>query len=345
MASGQLKATLQTHTEVVLTLSFAPDSKTLATLDFNARTQLYSVQLWDAAGGQLKADLPVPPDGADYNWLFFAPDGQTLASEGYNPTGPYTIRLWDVASGQLKATVTGGAPPVAFSPDSKTLATGNYSEATHGPTVQLRDVASGQLKATLADTDEPIAFSPDSKTLATVSYDATGYMVRLWDVASGQPKATLPPQRADASSWGFAFSSDSKTLAAPDYYGAREPGTVRLWDAASGQLKATLTGAFVPLTFSPDSKTLATVAAGGVGLWDVASGRLKATLPATQLAFSTDGKTLATRGYSGPLHLWDVALASPIPITAQTSLAQFSPWLTHPFSWSGPGVSLLDPVD
>jgi hypothetical protein len=87
----------------------------------------------------------------------------------------------------------------------------------------------------------------------------------------------------------------------------------------------------------------------------VASAQLKATLMGAgdPLAFSADSKTLATRDGSHHLHLWNAASASPITITAQTSLAQLPAWLTHPFSWSPPGsgrplspeVSLLDPVD
>src|SRR5262249_39568907 len=129
----------------------------------------------------------------------------------------------------------------------------------------------------------------------------------------------------------------------------------------------TLQHAVSTFVFAPDGRTLATTGYDSttgeytaVQLWDVASGQLKSTLKDAgddlaliAISFSTNGKTLATRGDSGHLHLWDVAVASPMLITAQTSLAQFPPWLTHPFSWSDPNygylpspeVSLLDPFD
>src|SRR5262249_62280472 len=131
-------------------------------------------------------------------------------------------------------------------------------------------------------------------------------------------------------------------------------GPVQLWDVASGQLRTTLTDAAPPFAFSPNGQTLATSGVLVARLWDVASGQLKAvTLKGDswprQLAFSTDGRALATRDDSGKLRLWDVASASPITITAQTSLAQFPPWLAHPFSrgsyGGAPRVSLLDPFD
>src|SRR5438094_6674069 len=74
---------------------------------------------------------------------------------------------------------------------------------------------------------------------------------------------------------------------------------VRLWDTASGQLKAILqAGSVVTLAFSPDGKTLATASSDPtVELWDVASGQLKVTLNADgPLAFSPDGQTLAGVG-------------------------------------------------
>ena len=68
---------------------------------------------------------------------------------------------------------------MAFSPDGKTLATGNADD-----TVRLWDVATHrQIGRPLTGHTEPVnsvAFSPDGKTLASGSDDGT---VRLWDVA------------------------------------------------------------------------------------------------------------------------------------------------------------------
>jgi len=93
------------------------------------------------------------------------------------------VRLWDVATGrQIGEPHAGHAGPVysvAFSPDSKTLASGGFDR-----TVQLWDVATGrQIGNPLTGHTNwvfSVAFSPDGKTLASGSLDGT---VRLWDVA------------------------------------------------------------------------------------------------------------------------------------------------------------------
>jgi WD40 repeat protein len=94
-----------------------------------------------------------------------SPDGKILACGDGN-----TIRFWDVASGKLQATLKKaavyGVDSLAFSPDSRTLASGNG-----GNKIKLWDVGTHKLK-TLLDKDSEYAtprvvFSPDGKTLAS----------------------------------------------------------------------------------------------------------------------------------------------------------------------------------
>ena len=70
---------------------------------------------------------------------------------------------------------------VSFSPDGKTLASGNWDL-----TIKLWDVATGKEQATHKSHTEwvrSVSFSPDGKTLASGSSDET---IKLWNVATGK---------------------------------------------------------------------------------------------------------------------------------------------------------------
>jgi hypothetical protein len=151
-----------------------------------------------------------------------------------------------------------------------------------------------------------LAFSPNGTSLAigTSKGNVQGEC-QIWDVASGQMRATSSRQMRAVSA--LCFSPDGCLLALADC-----DGRVQMWDVAGDAGPSALprldAHRALQLAFSSDGKTLAGGSNWAVTLWDVATGRERQSIPAgAPLAFSPDGKTLATLRKSGPgVQLWDV---------------------------------------
>ena len=283
VATAQLIATLEGHTDNVWSVAFSPDGKTLASGSWDQ-----TVRLWAVETEQLRHILT--GHTGEVNSVAFSPDGGTLASGSWDGT----IRLWQPHTGQLKRTLTdhnGGIGTIAFSPDGKMLASASADQ-----TVRLWNTTTWQTEKIVRGHSlvvDWVAFSPDSTIIASGSRDQT---VRLWNVQTGQEIRTLIGHTHDIR--GIVFSPDGNTLVTGD-----ADGTVLLWQTHTGQLKRRLldkTGGIKPVAFSPDGGTLALGNWNVIRLWDPQTGKYKIPLEVEggvlSIAHSPDGLTLASGG-------------------------------------------------
>jgi WD40 repeat protein/serine/threonine protein kinase len=338
---------LSGHQGDVYTVLYSPDGKLLFSSGKDG-----TVRLWDAADGHALCVLAAHQ--REVNTIALSPDGSQLASAGDD----HTVGIWSVPRALAQSTNSIAATQaalldriefshptraVAFSPDSKSLAT------AAGHSIDLFTLPERKPLRSIETTEAvtSLVFSRDGKFV----YGTTDTTVRKWDAATGQELATSGKQMrglvtlaqphdgrhlisasisGQVSWWdadtlagnpiwkrqvgrvdAVAFSPDDKLLA----IGGGKPELV-IWNLASDQRLVTLRGhlgAIWSTTFSPDGAEVATCSADGtVRVWEARSTNPRLLnsdrgVSYFCLAFSPDGRILAAGRATGQIELWDWA--------------------------------------
>ena len=232
-----------------------------------------TVRLWDFATGQLLADPLVGHTDGVLD-VTFSPDGQILASAGRDGT----IILWDMSTFQPIGTPLtahkDGVWEVAFSFDGKILASASWD----GTIILWNALTGKSIGSPLTGHTGAVvslAASPNERILASTGRDGT---IIVWDLATAQPVNTLL-HNFPGTVWRVAFSPNGKTLASAGCaqlttHGNCEQGEVRLWDVVTGrQLGQSFVGhqdLVWSIAFSPDGRQLASNSRDGtVIIWDL----------------------------------------------------------------------------
>jgi WD40 repeat protein len=309
-------------------MHFAPDGQTII---FSSSWQ---IAILDAKTGKLVKKMDIGERNYFRGGMITAlsNDGKLLAMQPSQYVEHVPVQIWDVQTGKKAATLPGrgaACKALAFSPDGKRLLlasvrpesvskNGIYFGNGSNLIVACIDVPKREIVAELSlEVQRPVTLGPDGETIGIESKDHDA--IHIKHLPSGKERCVIPARESQA-----AFLPDGKSLLTLD-----KQGTATLWDAASGKKIRELDGALVTseqriLGFSSDGKTIVAVDGDSVPflvLWNALNGKRLNRSSAheaaiTCIAYSPDGKLLASGSLDKTVRLWKVASAEHVRLIA-----------------------------
>jgi WD40 repeat protein len=211
-------------------------------------------------------------DYIEINGVLFSPDGQTLAGDVYSLHCPTCTEIDGLDRSLVLWRATDGAIIASIDHLGGWIAyskDGNRLIALEMESMQVINTADGSTVERINGFTNPVAgmaISPDGKTLAAV-HAVQEYSLRLWDLGTGAVKEGHSGQQSiSQNNVEVAYSRDGNFIAVGG----------DLWNLAANERLTTMEQAIVQKT----------------SCWP------------SSVAFSPDGKELASGCYDGQLDLW-----------------------------------------
>jgi WD40 repeat protein len=282
----------------------SPQTRSYLLADLLRSPQAIGIMHWGGESAGLLRWVAVSPDGATVAIAVEEGGLQSFDARTFRPIGrPLALR----AAGGL-----------AYSPDGRTLAVGEYGR------IRLLDARTHEQRAEarIGKNATNVMYTSDGSRLVVVESElglGTAW-IRIRDASTLEPIGRPIRPEGFTGLWlsqtwsdpGIALTPDGRSLMTTSV-----DGELSWWDLRSGEKTRTLAIAagYRALALSPDGRTAAIGLDDGIQLIDVRTGAARQstgnlTTKPVWLLFSPDGKTLVSTSLDATVTVWDVGSAT-----------------------------------
>ena len=223
--TGEVKALLKGHDNVILALAFSPDGRKLISGSSDD-----TANIWDLRTAEILHELKGHTD--DIYAVALSPDGKRAVTG----SDDHTLKLWNVSTGSRISTMSGHTDKVksaAFTPDGRYILSGSWDR-----TIRLWDGRSGGFVKVLAKQNARVSglsISPDETKVVTGCGGGTKTN-NVFSIPSGDKVTSFSQHRNIVLA--TAISPDGKIAAT----GGGDDNEIFLWDTGTGNTKRKLVG-------------------------------------------------------------------------------------------------------